>query len=279
MSGNEANCKYKVEGATSGFLQRCFPNPTQCKNNGFPYYNNAYCWAKCPNKYAIENLQLKAFGNTYTCDSGCSAGYPKYSTGAKICKSNCDKGEYLDPTNNQCVSSCGGFVGDNNECISTCPYGSYTFIINAGGDNQKKKCVSSCVRYGKYYNYGNNNCINACSDGQFVNSVNQCLSTCSDANNAQLSTECYDYVNPGLSVYPCLTSGEITNLYYYNEAPKRVYATCDIFDKSGTRLICSYCADTSGKYVYNNYCVTECPYEAPYFRKQSKPCFQSERST
>ena len=56
MSGSEANCKYKVAGETSGFLQRCFPNPTECKNNGFPYYNNILVTVDV--QLGILNIQL-----------------------------------------------------------------------------------------------------------------------------------------------------------------------------------------------------------------------------
>lgn len=87
----------------------------------------------------------------------------------------------------------------------------------------KNKCVYKCVNYGKYYDSTSKTCKNSCNNGQFYNSDNQCLTSCSDSTNAKNATEIYDYVNPALPAYPCLTSNQITNLYYYSLSQKSIF--------------------------------------------------------
>ena len=276
----ESVCKFKVEGETSsGFLKKCFNNSNECKNNNYPYYystdngGTGTCWAECPYYIYASTSNQPTVINHSSCVPQCTGTYIYYSTNSKICKTKCDVGEYINPTDTtigkECLSSCSGdYIGENNECYSSsCPSALYT--ITKEGDNKKNKCVSKCVNYGKYYDSTSKTCKNSCNNGQFYNSDNQCLTSCSDSTNAKNATEIYDYVNPALPAYPCLTSNQITNLYYYSLSQKKVYSTCDIFDTSSSPIICSYCNGTN-QYVYNNYCVTECPLEAPYYRKISK---------
>ena len=275
----ETECQFKVEGENnSGYLKKCFSSTNDCKTNNYPYYysTTGTCWASCPNFiYAsTSNQPTVYYGNT--CVPKCTGTYIYYSTNSKICKTECDVGEYINPTETtygkECLSSCSSeYIGEKDECYTTnsCPDPLYK--ITKSGDNTKNKCVAKCADYGKYYDSQDTTktCKDSCTSGQFYNSDNQCLTSCSDSANVKISTEKYDYVNPALTASPCLTSSQITNLYYYTEAPTKIYSTCDIFGTSDSRIICSYCTDTS-QYVYNNYCVTECPLEAPYYRKVSK---------
>ena len=275
----ENDCKFKAEGETSsGFLKKCFSSITDCKNNNYPYYYStdggasATCWASCPDYiYASTSNQPIAISGS-SCVPKCTGTYIYYSTNSKICKTKCDVGEFINPTSTtigiECLSSCStNYIGENNECYSSC---GTLYTIAKGSINQKNKCVANCINYGKYYDSQDTTrtCKDSCPSGQFYNSENQCLTSCSDSTNVKLA-EKYDYVNPALPAYPCLTSDQITNLYYYTDTQTKVYSTCDIFDTSSSRIICSYCDGTS-QYVYNNYCVTECPLEAPYFREESK---------
>ena len=283
----EEQCNFKVKGENnSGYLKKCFNNKGECKTNNYPYYystdngNTGTCWASCPDfVYGITSNQPTEIGGN-TCVPECSGSYNYYSTNSKICKQQCDVGEYLNPivpANNvrECLSSCpSDYIGENNECYSSstdsCPYNLY--IIPKKVDSSKNKCVSktSCINYGKYY-YDNDNtkeCIDKCSNNHYYNSNHQCLETCSANNNIKKNNhEIYDYINSDISPKPCLKSTEITNYYYYDISEKKRYYTCDIFKAINSRE-CSYC-NGNNEYVYNSFCWTECPLEAPYFITKS----------
>ena len=170
----------------------------------------------------------------YTCSLECKKPYDKYS--GNICKKDCDPGEYID--GNKCISNCNyDFIGDKNECLENCDQQN-KFIINPENDNTKKKCVSSCADYGKYFIKGNPTCHNTCPTNDtkpyFYNSINQYLESCF-SNDNQISSEKYSYIDSKLELQPCKESPE---LFFYYQGENDLYNTCDIFDDTNFH-VCS----------------------------------------
>ena len=276
--GNECTntCPFKVEGEPTNYLKKCFRRREECKENKYYYYNEDTCWASCPsNMYAnaLENNLPGENDNHYTCSSSCTAPYNKYS--GHICKKNCDPGEYID--GNNCVSECNkNYVGENNECLEECNTAS-KFVINAENGNTKQKCVSRCADYGKYFIAGESTCRDTCptrdNKPYFYNSINQCLDSCSVGN--QKSNEKYSYIDSQLSLQPCKTSPE---QFFHYQGELDLYDTCDIFDSDDHHL-CSKCNinDPNKNKVFNNYCVSECPFEAPYFKEVTNFNFEKTK--
>ena len=279
MLGDEANCAFKVGGEDSNYLKKCFSSKEECSENTYYYYDGNTCWTSCPSdKYAnpldSSNLPKEDYSR-HTCSSECKDPFPFYSTNTKTCKEQCDLGEYINAANNnkECLSSCDSeYIGENNECysssITSCPEDLY--IIEKGDYNNKNKCVSQCVKYGKYYdsNITPKKCQNTCESKKYYNSDNQCLSSCSDDNNIKKEEgEIFDYVDSQLPLQPCLKSNALNKYYYYSEDEKKLYDTCDVFETMNSHK-CSYCSE-GNEYVYNNNCVSNCPLEAPYFIKKN----------
>ena len=87
--------------------------------------------------------------------------------------------------------------------------------------------------------------------------------------------ETYDYVDSEIPLQPCLDSSAL-NEYYYNKDEKKLYDKCDIFETINSHK-CTYCS-RQNNYVYNNYCVNNCPLEAPYFIKENFSFSKTNRS-
>jgi len=277
--GNECtkNCPFKVEGEPTNYLKKCFSTKEKCKENKYYYYNENTCWASCPSSMysnALNENNLPGENDLhYTCSNACTAPYDKYS--GHICKKKCDPGEYID--GNNCISECNKeFIGDNNECLENCNNAN-NFIIDIGNGNTKKRCISRCADYGKYFIAGETTCRNTCptrnNKPYFYNSINQCLDSCSVGN--QKLDEKYSYIDSQLKLQPCKTSPE---QFFHYQGEFDLYDTCDIFDSDNPNL-CSKCNinDSNKNKVYNNYCVSECPFEAPYFKEVTNFNFEKTK--
>ena len=268
----KTGCPFKVESGTNtgseNYLKKCFSLVRDCSNNNFPYYNigSKTCWASCPdNMYSnpLDSLGKPMVDNSgNTCTSECTDPFTYKSDITKTCKEKCDPGEYIKEDTKECLSNCPDtyFIGEKNECFSSC--NSPKFIIEYPGTSKKKKCVSRCANYGKFYDSESNKCKDTCVSGTnypyFYNSDNKCLSECNNTNINKMGGELYNYVDSKLLYQPCLNDTQ-KDKYYYYENDYNVYDTCDIFENINTHI----CSDCNGKFVYKNYCVNKCPLEAP----------------
>jgi len=140
---------------SSFLLKRCYNNKEECKSNGYFFYNSAMlkCWSTCP--YEMWSIELDNEGKPKeditksTCVDKCGKDYPKYTEGTKVCKKECDNGQYymLNETD-KCIGECPyDYVGEDNECLEKCDNKKYYFPMGNG----KSKCVIRCKDYGKFY--------------------------------------------------------------------------------------------------------------------------------
>jgi hypothetical protein len=174
-----------------------------------------------------------------------------------ICKKECDNGEYYYLDNpNVCYSSCDDnhqYIGENNECLKICENNKYYFELGNG----KRKCVSSCSAYGRYYVKDNPECISDCrTKGMyFYNSDKRCLSNCLFDDHEKFS-----YQKVTSKAQPCKADNE--GKFYYDDKILKNNCGSGFISAQGSYLCVKQCNTTI---VYNNYCVNRCPEEAPYY--------------
>ena len=268
--GNEClktcNPYYEVEdGFTSSqpYLKKCYNSIEECKSNGYFYYNTykLKCWNTCPQGMYSNEIDKegkpKEDSSMSTCVTQCSQDFPKHTNGMFICKKECDNGEYYYLNNpNVCYSSCDSdhrYIGENNECLKTCENNKYYFELGNG----KRKCVSSCSAYGRYYVKDNPECLSDCrTKGMyFYNSDKRCLSNCLFDEDEQFS-----YQKNTNKAQPCKADNE--GKFYYDDKILKNNCGSGFISAQGSYLCVKQCNTTI---VYNNYCVNRCPEEAPYY--------------
>jgi len=256
------NFELELDNTGSSFiLKRCYNNKEECKSNGYYFYNSykLICWSTCP--YNMWSIELDNEGKPQeaitksTCVDKCGKDYPKYTEGTKICKKECDNGQYymLNETD-KCIGECPYlYVGEDNECLEKCDNKKYYFSM----DNGKYKCVTSCKNYGKFYVEDDPQCYDSCSRKNlyyYSNSDHKCVSSC---------LETTDQFHYGKMSVPQSCKNTNENNYYYEN--KTLVASCPLISEKGSFLCVESCGS---KKINENYCVTSCPAEAPYFKRE-----------
>jgi hypothetical protein len=251
------NPYFEAEEDVSGdYLKNCFTSIEECRSHNYYYYNTHMlkCWNICPyysTQIGRDGKPQEDFSRS-TCVVTCGNDFPKYTSGTKICKKQCDNGEFYTLDNpNVCISKCNfDYIGEDNQCLEFCENKNYYFLMPSG----KKKCVSKCKDYGRFYIEDKPNCYDACPSGwNYYNSDHRCLQSCLYDPNEKFY---YRYVN-----YPQPCRSDSNNQYYYEN--KTIVSSCypNYISGRGSFLCVENC---STKKVYENYCVSACPPEAPY---------------
>jgi len=245
---------------TNYYLKRCYDSIEECQSNGYYFYNTykLKCWSTCP--YEMWSIELNNEGKPKeditrsTCVDKCGKDYPKYTDRTKVCKKECDNGEYYmldDP--NKCIGNCPyDYVGEDNECLEKCENKKYYFPMGNG----KNKCVKSCKNYGKFYVEDDPKCYDSCASKSlfyYYNSDHKCVSSC-------LKTADQFYYGKMSVPQSCKNTNE--NNYYYEN--KTLVASCPLVAEKGSFLCVESCGS---KKIYENYCVDSCPAETPYFKR------------
>lgn len=249
---------------SQNYLRKCYYSVDECKSYNYYYYNTykLTCWSTCPENMFSNEIdndgKPKEDKSRSTCVDQCSQDFPKHTYGINICKKECDNGEYYtleEP--NTCISFCNDtypYIGENNECLKTCENKKFYFEIG----NNKKKCVSSCSAYGKFYIDDNPKCFDDCKEVSmyFYNSDKKCLTNCLYDKNEQFS-----YTKDENNPQPCKADND--GKYYFDD--KILVDSCSPYfiSEKGSYLCVEHCGYT--KKVYENYCIDNCPEEAPYF--------------
>ena len=254
-----------VDDVSDAYLKKCYNSAAECKSNYYYYYNIEMlnCWSICPsNMFSImvdSEGKPKEDLSGSTCVKECGKDYPKHTYGINVCKKECDNGEfYTLEEPNTCISKCNDtypYIGEKNECLRICENKKYYFRMVSGKD----KCVSNCKDYGKFYIENDPKCYDACPTDQqmyYYNSNHKCLKSCLYDPNEQ-------YYYPKTTYpQPCKSTNE--NKFYY--ANKTIVSSCspNYISGSGSFLCVENCGS---KKIYEDYCVSNCPSEAPYIQK------------
>ena len=270
IKGNECleECRPYFEvvdvSVTDNYLKKCFESVKECINNNYYYYNTEMlkCWSICPdNMFSTivdsEGKPIEDFSKS-TCVNKCGNDYPKHTAGINVCKKECDDGEfYAIDEPNTCISKCNDtypFIGEKNECLKLCGNGKFYFTMVSGKD----KCVSNCKNYGKFFIQDDPKCYDSCPTSQdyfYYNSDYKCLKSCLYDASERF------YYPKETYPQPCKTNNE--NKYYLEN--NTIVDKCPKYISSQNSSLCvSHCGS---KKVYINYCIDECPSEAPYIQK------------
>ena len=251
--------------STTAYLKKCFNSAAECKSNYYYYYNTNMlkCWSTCPSnmfstKVDSEGKPIEDLSGS-TCITECGKNFPKHTYGTNVCKEKCDDGEfYTLEEPNVCISKCNNtypYIGEKNECLKVCENKKYYFTMVSG----KYKCVSDCKDYDKFYIKDDPKCYDNCPTSQgfyYYNSYHQCLKSCIYDGNEQ-------YYYPKTTYpQPCKSTNE--NKYYYEN--KTIVSSCspNYISARGSFLCVESCGSNK---IYENYCVSDCPSEAPYIQK------------
>ena len=158
-------------------------------NTGYKYYGkDKKCIADCEklgdtkivnyNNECVEECDLNSeyrFQLNKKCEKGCEQDDPTnptpttpplkmYSKNNYICKDECGQGERIVLNDNECVSSCDGFLNP--------------IIGDTIGDY---KCLQSCIGDYKFYYENEKKCLLYCNDGdKAVEEKNICIRSCDD---------------------------------------------------------------------------------------------------
>jgi len=260
--------------ASKFILNRCYNNKEECKSHGYYFYNSykQRCWSTCP--YDMWSIELDPEGKPLeditksTCVDKCGKDYPKYTEGTKVCKKECDNGQYymLNETD-KCIGECPyDYVGEDNECLEKCDNKKYYFRM----DNGKFKCVLKCKDYNKFYVEDDPQCYDSCKDKElyyYYNSDHKCVSSC---------LETHDQYHYGQMTVPQSCKNTHENNYYYEN--KTLVASCPLKSAKDSFLCVESCGS---KKIYENYCVDSCPSDTPYFIRSGnndicvKNCFNN----
>ena len=251
--------------STTAYLKKCFNSAAECKSNYYYYYNTNMlkCWSTCPsNMFSTivdsEGKPIEDLSGS-TCITECGKNFPKHTYGTNVCKEKCDDGEfYTLEEPNVCISKCNNtypYIGEKNECLKVCENKKYYFTMVSG----KYKCVSDCKDYDKFYIKDDPKCYDNCPTSQgfyYYNSYHQCLKSC-----IYDASEPYYYPQTTYP-QPCISTNE--NKYYYEN--KTIVSSCspNYISARGSFLCVESCGS---KKIYENYCVSNCPSEAPYIQK------------
>jgi hypothetical protein len=93
------NPYFEAEEDVSGdYLKNCFTSIEECRSHNYYYYNTHMlkCWNICPyysTQIGIDGKPQEDFSRS-TCVVTCGNDFPKYTSGTKICKKQCDNGEF-----------------------------------------------------------------------------------------------------------------------------------------------------------------------------------------
>jgi hypothetical protein len=153
----------------------------------FGYQGDWTCVKNCP-------PGLWADDSTRTCVSSCSPNYRQSTTGECVsvcpaeldlygdsndynCTAVCSLGQYADPIDRTCKTSCGALFESNYRCVLLCPEG--YFANSTGncvpplscdngtfGDNSTTKCVSTCPAW-SFADSASGYCIAICPAGTY----------------------------------------------------------------------------------------------------------------
>ena len=270
IKGNECldKCRpyFEVDdvSVTTNYLKKCYESVKECVNNNYYYYNTEMlkCWSICPNNMFStivdsEGKPIEDFSKS-TCVNKCGNDYPKHTAGINVCKKECDEGEFFaidEP--NVCISNCNSsypYIGENNECLKLCGNGKFYFTMVSG----KNKCVSNCKNYGKFFVQDDPKCYDSCPTSKgyyYYNSNYKCLKSC-----LYDASERFYYP---IQAYPQPCKRDNENKYYLED--NTIVDKCPKYIASQNSFLCvNHCGSNK---VYNNYCISACPSEAPYIQK------------
>ena len=248
-----------------------------CKDFNMYSFNNSnkfVCYKKCPffyfsdkNTYRCKLCENLLYYKNGECVENCGNGYIKKTTeinGAKInyCFSCKDIGKVA--YEHECYENCNvidpNLYEENGACVKDCNEG---FIKNQNA----KKC-ESCLEKGLYYyEYGNNECKEKCSDFKEPNLAwNETDHICKKCKDS--------YFEDNKCVSQCKTNSKIITIervcftcpssqkYYSNGV---CYENCPEYTiPNKLEDYCSYCSDD--RIFHKNKCIKEC--KEPYEKKK-----------
>ena len=247
---------------------------------GYEYYddNEKICKPNCGENYFLENTESKECikscgeGDSYIIngnicsESGqkCTKEQPFYISkisGTKIINKCTTKCELEDPTYKyymnktetndnlqiyQCLPSCDLYFG--NECVNECPDGFYNennickLKCSDSYKYSKKlhKCVSKCEEENEDYTTLNRECVSKCPLGEnFIGIGKQCKNKCDHSSVDEkhfIDTETTDI---SYKIYKCQSD----------------------------------CSHPYKKVEGREECVSECPYDRPYYNSDDNTCY------
>ena len=220
--------------------------------------NGEICSDKCQNgQFAQINTN-----NEYICQDRCDPGFYYYEN-EKICLQNCSPG-YNIQYSNKCVESCTETIqyyyyepkDDNspftiNTCVTECPLDKPFRDIN-------NTCNDVCKFIGyQYYKPSDKICLPQCPDG-YVKNGNECLLSCPQEDDDK---KFWDETNT--CIESCLDSKAGYKFYYSSD--KKCIKKCKENDFIYNDNECKKTCPDDAKYIYNNHCVNYCHSEQKYF--------------
>ena len=248
----------------------------------YKYENEIYCLSlqQCKN---IGKYPIRLNGN-YACSDSCEN---------SDCLPTCGKNEYYSFSDGKCINSCNEkklYLYDKY-CIDSCPIFS-PYIYN----NQKENiCLSKCPEDAPYVNYETNICVDTCNElpifddkcvnscppaANYINTVNDkkfCVKNCNSLGLYNLLSEkaCTDnckknskYLIKGNCANKCITEFPIL---YESENENYCVKNCAeiglLTDITNSKCIPN--CKNSGYYLYEDRCVSSCPYNVRFMYSTS----------
>lgn len=253
-----------------------------CKYN-YKYYhyeidNEEYCIneEEC---YSIGKYPIRK-NNNYICSDECDN---------SNCITTCGNDQYYSIPNKECVNSCKslGFVLYNKYCLKDCPiFAKYIFK----GTNEDI-CVKDCPENSPYLDYESGICIMSCNE-LYIFEGNKCIKSCPNTalyvnkieNNKYCVKDChelglYNVINDKICTDNCKkktqylafnncfqTCGNIVPYKYEDENEYSCHKNCSEIGllTDLTLELCTTNCKKTGKKLFGNICVTECPLNSKY---------------
>jgi len=250
------------------------------------------CVMNCPTEYPYENIDgdicldsndnqyyYKITENKYKLVSDCQSinryhlnnSYECITIDKCVIEISTDNKQYLYYDNGICYLSCLDAPGNNNysfdsselgapqKCLSSCPQGYYYL-------EKEYICLDKCdIEKGLFYHSSQNNqCVEKCSEGEFVLDGNKCVSECPPY--MYIHTKLFEKNSKKLYINECIPDCSNTDdAKYHEEDDMNCIAECKTEGKKFKYGLTCVEKCPEGFYFENNECISLC--STKYFIK------------